>query len=591
MMAGSRLPLVSNDLLLLPDRPGEQQAPVIVGSDVWYTWLTSESARSFTFRSQLGTFTARREQKRNGWYWYIYRKLQGKLHKAYLGRAKELSLERLTSVTAILTNQFGTSVSEASSEEELSPFPTAAVDDRKHARLSQTFALPFSAEPEKGNKQNLPVQGTPLIGREQEVAVICSLLRRPEVHLSTLTGTGSIGKTRLSLQVATELLGNFADGVYFVPLAPIRDPELVMPAIAQALGIKETGGQTPFSLLKAFLQDRHLLLLLDNFEQILPLAPRLSALLVVCSHLKILVTSRAPLHISGEYEFLVPPLAVSSLKQLPTVESLSQYAAIALFLQQARMIKPDFQVTPANARFIAEICVRLDGLPLAIELAAARSKLLSPQALLSCLEHRLSVLTVGEQDAPLRQQTLRNTLSWSYDLLDKDEQWLFRHLAIFVGGCQLSAVEALCTELGGLSTPILDRVTSLVDKNLLQVSTQDGDEPRLMMLETVREYGLECLAAAGESERTQEAHAATYFSFMMRADAALLGVERETWPLWRNREQERWLDWQEQEYGNLRAALDVLVERNESEIALQFAVGLANVWFFRGYASSEGPRI
>ena len=407
----------------------------------------------------------------------------------------------------------------------------------------------------------------------------------------TLTGTGGIGKTRLGLQVATELLDDFTDGVYFVPLAPIRDPELVMPAIAQALGIKETGGQTPFSLLKAFLQDRHLLLLLDNFEQILSLAPRLSDLLVVCSHLKILVTSRAPLHISGEYEFLVPPLAVPSLKQLPVVETLSQYAAVALFLQRARMMKPDFQVTPANARFIAEICVRLDGLPLAIELAAARSKLLSPQALLSRLEHRLAVLTIGEQDAPLRQQTLRNTLSWSYDLLDKDEQRLFRYLAVFVGGCQLSAVEALCSALGGLATPVLDAVSSLVDKNLLQVSTQDGDEPRLMMLETVREYGLECLAAAGELERTQEAHAATYCSFMMRADAALVGVERETWPMWRNREQERWLDWQQQEYGNLQAALDVLLGRDEREIALQFAVGFANVWFFRGYATSEGRRI
>jgi len=591
MMAGSRLPLVSNDLLLLPDRPGEQQAPVLVGSDVWYTWLTSESARSFTFRSQLGTFTARRERKRNGWYWYIYRKHQGKLHKAYLGRAKELSLERLTSVAAILVNQFDTSVSEASFEEQTSPFPTAAVDDRTHTRSSQPFALPFSAEAEKGNKQNLPVQGTPLIGREREVAAICSLLRRTEVHLLTLTGTGGIGKTRLSLQVATELLSDFADGIYFVPLAPIRNPELVMPAIAQTLGIKETGGQAPLNLLKVFLLDKHLLLLLDNFEQVLPMAPGLSDLLAVCPRLKILVTSRAPLHISGEHEFLVPPLAVPSLKQLPTVETLSQYAAVALFLQRARMLMPDFQMTPTNARFIAEICVRLDGLPLAIELAAARSKLLSPQALLSRLEHRLSVLTVGEQDAPLRQQTLRNTLSWSYDLLDKDEQWLFRHLAVFVGGCQFSAVEALCSELDGHATPILDRVTSLVDKNLLQVGTQNGNEPRLMMLETVREYGLECLVTAGELERAQEAHAATYFSFMMRADAALLGVERETWPMWRNREQERWLDWQEQEYGNLRAALDVLVERNEPEIALQFAVGLANLWFFRGYASSEGPRI
>jgi len=614
-MAGSRLPLVSNDLLLLPGSPGDQQAPVIVGSDAWYIWLASESARSFTFRSQLGTFTARREQKRNGWYWYIYRKQQGKLHKAYLGRAKELSLERLTTVTATLVSRHNTAVSAKVSEGKSSPLPTASVDNRKRPRLSQAFALPFAAEPEKVNKQNLPVHGTPLIGRAQEVALICSLLRRSEVQLLTLTGTGGIGKTRLGLQVATELLANFSDGVYFVPLAPIRDPELVMPVIAQMLGIKETGGQTPITLLKAFLQDKHLLLLLDNFEQILLAAPQVSNLLAVCPHLKILVTSRAPLHIGREHEFLVPPLAVPSLKQLPAIEMLSQYAAVALFLQRARMLKPDFQITPADAHSIAEICVRLDGLPLAIELAAARSKLLSPQALLSRLEHRLSVLTVGEQDAPLRQQTLRNTLSWSYDLLDNDEQWLFRHLAVFVGGCQFSAVEVLCSALGGLATPVLDRITSLVDKNLLQVSTQHTDEPRLMMLETVREYGLECLAAAGELERSQEAHAATYFSFMMQADSALLGVERETWPMWRNREQERWLDWQEREYGNLRAALDVLLERNEPETcsfqpdepkancassvsgcipintALQFAVGLANLWFFRGYASSEGPRI
>lgn len=591
-MAGSRLPLVSGDCLLLSERPGEQQAPVIVGSDAWYMWLTSDEVRSFTFRCPIGTFTARRERKRNGWYWYIYHKQQGRLHKAYLGKSQELSLARLTAVAETLVSQKGNSVdAPGPSEEKLSPLSTPSTGGRKHGRLSQTFSQALSAESGKVHKHNLPVQSTPLIGRAQEVEVICSLLRRPEMHLLTLTGTGGIGKTRLALQIATELLEDFAAGVYFVPLAPIRDPELVMSTIAQTLGIKETVGQALLSLLKAFLQDKHLLLLLDNFEQILPAAPRLSDLLMACPHLKILVTSRAPLHISGEYEFLVPPLAVPSLKQLPAVETLSEYAAVALFLQRARMIKPDFQVTPANARFIAEICVHLDGLPLAIELAAARSKLLSPQALLSRLEHRLAVLTVGEQDAPVRQQTLRNTLSWSYDLLDKDEQWLFRHLAVFVGGCQLSAVESLCLALGGLGIPVLDVVTSLVDKNLLQVIAQDDAEPRLMMLETVREYGLECLAAAGELEHTREAHAATYFSFMMQADWALLGVERETWPMWRDREQERWLDWEQQEYGNLRAALYVLLEGSEPEIALQFAVGLANVWFFRGYASSEGRSI
>ncbi|HLI09421.1 MAG TPA: LuxR C-terminal-related transcriptional regulator [Ktedonobacteraceae bacterium] len=592
-MAGSRLPLVSGDRLLLSERADEQQAAIIVGSDAWYLWLTSEEARSFTFKCSFGTFTARRERKRNGWYWYMYRKQQGRLHKAYLGRSQEISLTRLTSrAETLLGSRSNNGYVAPASEEKSVAFATPSREDGRHAFLpQQTFPLSFSGEGEKVKKHNLPVQSTPLVGRVQDVEVICSLLRQPEVHLLTLTGIGGIGKTRLGLQVAAELLGDYDDGVYFVPLAPVRDPELVMSTIAQTLGIKETVGQAILSHLKVFLQDRHLLLLLDNFEQILSAAPGLSDLLVACPHLKVLVTSRAPLHISGEYEFLVQPLAVPSLKQLPEVEMLSQYAAVALFLQRARMIKPDFQVTPSNARFIAEICVRLDGLPLAIELAAARSKLLSPQALLSRLEHRLAVLTAGEKDAPVRQQTLRNTLSWSYELLDKDEQWLFRHLAIFVGGCQLSAAEKLCAALGDLATPVLDVAASLVDKNLLQVTAQEDDEPRLMMLETVREYGLECLEAAGELERAREAHASTYFSFMMRADSALVGVERETWPMWHDREQERWLDWEQRDYANLRAALYVLLECGAPENALQFAVGLANLWFFRGYASSEGRSI
>src|SRR5215831_5732512 len=312
------------------------------------------------------------------------------------------------------------------------------------------------------SRSNLPAQVTPLIGRKQEVASVCTLLQHPEVRLVTLTGPGGVGKTRLGLEVASEMLDDFADGVYFVPLAPISDPDLVVPTIAQALGIKEAGEQPLFDLLQAYVHDKHLLLLLDNFEQVTSVAPRLSDLLSGSPQLKMLVTSRAALHIRGEHEFPVPPLALPDLTHPPGSEALSKYAAVALFLQSAQAARPDFQLTPANTRTIAEICVRLDGLPLAIELAAPRVKLLSPQALLTRLAHRLQVLTSGAQDAPIRQQTLRNTLAWSYDLLDAQEQRLFRRLSVFVGGCTLEAVEGLSTVLDDTTVEVLDGVASLM---------------------------------------------------------------------------------------------------------------------------------
>jgi len=405
---------------------------------------------------------------------------------------------------------------------------------------------------------SLPAQLTPLIGRRQEVAEVWALLQRPEVSLVTLTGIGGVGKTRLSLQVATDLLDDFADGVCFVPLAPISDPDLVVPTIAQALGIKEIGERLLLDLLKAYIRDKHLLLLLDNFEQVLPAVPELSNLLADCPQLKVLVTSRAVLHIRGEHEFPVPPLALPDLTHLPGSEALSQYAAVALFLHCAEAARPDFQVTPASTRTIAEICVRLDGLPLAIELAAARIKLLSPQALLTRLGHRLRVLTSGARDAPVRQQTLRNTLAWSYDLLDAEEQRLFRRLSVFAGGCTLDAVEGLSTALGELPADVLDGVASLMDKSLLRQVEQEGEEPRLLMLETNREYGLEVLASSGEMESTQRAHAHYNLRLAERAELELGGPQ-----------QAAWLERLEREHDNLRSALQWTLEQAGIEEAME----------------------
>src|SRR5947209_5836060 len=281
---------------------------------------------------------------------------------------------------------------------------------------------------------NLPVQPTPFLGREQEVAAIGGLLRRQDVRLVTLIGPGGTGKTRLALQVAADVSELFASGVFFVNLAPISDPALVVPAIAQTLVIREGSGRTLLERLTEELQQQQMLLLLDNFEHVVSAAEQVAALLIACPQLKILVTSREVLHVRAEHEFPVPSLAVPDPDHLPDLATLSHQAAVALFLQQAQAVKPDFQLTDANARAIAELCARLDGLPLAIELAAARMKLFSPRALLARLGQRLSVLTSAARDVPARQQTLRHTIAWSYNLLDEEEQQLFRRLSVFVGG-------------------------------------------------------------------------------------------------------------------------------------------------------------
>jgi predicted ATPase/DNA-binding CsgD family transcriptional regulator len=585
-MARSRLPVVYDNCLFLPDGAKDQLVSVVVGSDSWYTWLANEQNHSFSFKNLLGTFTARRERKRHGWYWYAYHKRDGKLRKAYLGKTEKITLERLNVVATMLVNQ--STISDKPETYTSLPGDHASqvmadpIDGREGVLLTPTYASAPLAESGQFAAHYQPVQLTPLIGREHEVAQACTLLRRSEVRLLTLTGTGGIGKTRLGLEVTTKLTHDFANGIYFVPLAPLSDPELVVPTIAQTLGIKESGEKPLLDLLKMSLRDKHLLLFLDNFEQVVTTAPRLSDLLTICPRIKMLVTSRAPLHVSGEHEFPVPPLATPDLKQLPESETLSEYSAVALFLERAQMIRPDFQVNSTNAHTIAEVCVRLDGLPLAIELAAARIKLLPPHALLARLGQRLAVLTSGARDVPARQQTLRNTIAWSYNLLDAQEQRLFQRLSVFAGGCTLEAIEAVCAAFGDEEGTVLDAVASLIDKSLLQQTEQEGEQPHLVMLETIREYGLECLIANGEMEASRQAHA-DYF----------LRLAEEAEPEFEGPQQVMWLERVEREHDNLRAALWWSVEQGETgysmEMALRLSGALKLFWVVRGHWS-EGRK-
>jgi predicted ATPase/class 3 adenylate cyclase len=417
---------------------------------------------------------------------------------------------------------------------------------------------------------NLPTQPTALLGREQEVAAVVTLLRRSDVRLITLTGPGGVGKTRLSLQVAADLVDDFSQGVYFVDLAPIREPAVVIGQIAITLGVKEIGGQPLLATLKEYLCAKRILLLLDNFEQVLDAAPVVAELLAAAPQLKVLATSREILHLRGEKEVIVLPLALPNTSQLPPLDQLSQYAAVALFIERALDARSDFMVTNANAPAVAEICTRLDGLPLAIELAAARVKLFWPEALLARLSSRLALLIGGPRDLPARQQTLRTAIAWSYDLLNPTEQMLFRWLGVFVGGCSLEAVEAVCSD-DDLGIDVLAGLTSLLDQSLLRKGEVGKNEPRFSMLETIREYALEQLQASGETTTLQQRHAAYYLALAETGAHQFRGAAR-----WRR------LARLEAEHDNLRTALEWSLGGGDVEMGVQLAVALGELWQFRG---------
>jgi predicted ATPase/class 3 adenylate cyclase/DNA-binding CsgD family transcriptional regulator len=427
---------------------------------------------------------------------------------------------------------------------------------------------------------NLPIQPTPFIGREKEVDAIQQHLLRQEVRLLTLTGPGGVGKTRLGLQVAAEASDKFTDGTWFVSLAPLSDPELVIPTIAETLAVPEVADRSQLEHLKAWLRERQILLLLDNFEHVVSAAMQVADLLGACPQLKMLVTSREVLHVRAEHAFPVPALVLPDPEHLPDSVTLWQYEAVALFIERAQAVKPDFQVTNTNAPAVAEICARLEGLPLAIELAAARTRMLPPQALLKRLGQRLQLLTSSLRDAPARQHTLRKTIQWSYDLLLPEEQQLFRRLSVFAGGCELSAVEAICHALGVQAAAVLDEVTSLVDKNLLRQTAEEEEEPRFTMLETIREFGLEALAASREMEATRQAHTLYYLALAEEAAPELTGPRSAVW-----------LQRLEREHDNLRAALAWSLEPAQTEfnpeMALRFGATLKEFWEVRGH-NSEG---
>ena len=433
---------------------------------------------------------------------------------------------------------------------------------------------------------NLPAPVTTLIGREREAEQIRGLLLRASVRLLTLTGSPGIGKTRLAQEVSAQLLGHFDDGVFFVPLAPIADPGLVVGAIARTLGVEETKRQSILDALAESLGGKRVLLVLDNFEHVLDAGPPVAQLLADCPWLKVLITSREALHLYGERQYPVPPLEAPSSRskvpghseQLGTLDlELGAVPSVVLFVERAQAVKPDFALGEESAGSVAGICVHLGGLPLAIELAAARTDFLTPQAMLPMLESslQLQLLSGGARDLPPRQQTLRGAIEWSYNLLDERDCKLFRRLGVFRGGCTPVAAEAVCNPKGDIAGGAARGLESLVNKSLVQPNGEvPEDEPLYIMLEAVREYALEKLEECGETEALKRLHAEFYLALVEAAGQEMGGAHPEVG-----------YDRVEAVRDNLRAALRWARERKEAAMALRMAAVLYAFWYQRGFIS------
>ena len=424
--------------------------------------------------------------------------------------------------------------------------------------------------------RGLPLPRWPLVDRERERVALGVLIMRGASRLVTLTGVGGVGKTRLAIELAIDVGASFADGALFVSLAALRDPALVTSAIGQAAGLQEVGGRSLPEILRGYYREKQALLVLDNVEQVAAAAPEIGTLLDACPRLMVLATSRAALHLLGEQEWPLSPLPLPDPGGHQDSEVLGTIPSVALFMQRAQAVKPDFALTAASAQTVAAICLWLEGLPLAIELAAAQIKTLAPQSLLTRLTRRLAVLGSGAVDLPDRQRTLRATLAWSYDLLTPSEQALFRHLAVFAGGCTFESIEVVCTgdDQGG---DLLDRLATLVDQSLLGQEEQADGTARFGMLETVREYGLEMLEAHGEAAELRRRHAFHYLALAEQAEPELVRFGQVAWA--------RRLG---TEHDNQRAALDWALERGELEVALRLGGALWWFWFVRGYAIQGG---
>lgn len=423
---------------------------------------------------------------------------------------------------------------------------------------------------------NVPPTFTPLIGRAQEIVAVSTLLQSPEIRLLTLSGPGGVGKTRLAMRIGEEVRACFNDGVCFVSLAEINDPAFVSSTLAETLRVQESSQLSIAEQLKATLAHKHCLLILDNFEHVVQAALFLEELLAACPAVKVMVTSRSILHLSAEHIFSVTPLAVPDHTHQLERSELLQYAAVALFVERAQAADATFQATDENISAITEICSHLDGLPLAIVLAAARIKLLPPAALLARLTQRFQLLTSELRAVPQRHRTLYKTIAWSYDLLNSQEQWFFRRLSVFIGGCTIEAAMAVYDNQRGKEGAVFALLASLLDQSLLQQKKPEADEPRYVLLESIREYGLERLREHNEVEESQRAYARYYLALVEQALPHLTGPHQATW-----------LVQLDQEKDNLRAALQVLLDKNEVELALRFCEGFGKYCGLRGYWSDE----